>query len=237
MRKLNITTLLLICLISLASNAQTDKKNDAFKEDSPLGELFKIQKAKIVDGFFGEIKNGVLVPETLLIKKDSTSIGRVEVTNAQFKAFKQSFTYEAGIDNYPAEVNMQDAKAYVKWLSNKTGETYRLPNAKEAESLHKQAHKIGAKELTLNYWAGYDITKEQVPILNEKLKELHTILYKKVGKKKPTKVGDAEIYDLGGNVAEYYDGGVYGYSSYDFYDANDDSMINSKHVGIRVIKQ
>ena len=75
-------------------------------------------------------------------------------------------------------------------------------------------------------------------MLKEKLeKELNTILYKKVGKKKPTKVGDAEIYDLGGNIAEYYDGGVYGYSAYDFYDANDDSMIDSDHVGIRVIKQ
>ena len=211
-------------------------KNEAFKEDSPLGELLKIQEAKIVDGFFGEMKNGVLVPETLLIKKDSTSIGRFEVTNAQFKAFKPSFTFEAGIDNYPAEVSMQEAKDYVKWLTEKTGETYRLPNDKEAKSLHKQAHKIGAKELTLNYWAGYDITKAEVPLLEEKLKELHTILYKKVGKKKPTKVGDAEVYDLGGNIAEYYENGIYGYSAYDFYDVNDDSMINSKHVGIRVIK-
>ncbi len=212
-------------------------KNEAFKEDSPLAELLKIQKAKSVDGLFGEMKNGVLIPETLLIKKDSTSIGRFEVTNAQFKAFKPSFTYEAGIDNYPAEVSMQDAKDYVKWLSDKTGETYRLPNAVEAKKLHKQAHKVGAKELTLNYWAGYAITKSEVPMLREKLKELKTILYKKVGKKKSTKVGEAVVYDLGGNIAEYYDGGVYGYSAYDFYDANDDSIINSKHVGIRVIKQ
>ncbi|WP_347924831.1 prolyl oligopeptidase family serine peptidase [Pontimicrobium sp. SW4] len=211
-------------------------ENEAFKASSPLAELLKIQKAKSVDGLFGEIKNGILIPETLLIKKDSTSIGRFEVTNAQFKAFKPSFSYEAGIDNYPAEVSMQDAKDYVKWLSSKTGETYRLPNANEAKNLHKQAHKIGAKELTLNYWAGYSITKAEVPMLNEKLKELNTILYKKVGKKKSTKIGEAEVYDLGGNIAEYYDGGVYGYSAYDFYDANDDSMINSKHVGIRVIK-
>jgi len=212
-------------------------KNEAFKEDSPLGELLKIQKAKSVDGLFGEMKNGVLIPETLLIKKDSTSIGRFEVTNAQFKAFKPSFNYEAGIDNYPAEVSMQDSKDYVKWLSEKTGDSYRLPNVEEAKKLHKQAHKIGAKELTLNYWAGYAITKDEVPMLREKLKELNTILYKKVGKKKPTKVGDAEVYDLGGNIAEYYDSGVYGYSAYDFYDANDDSMKKSKHVGIRVIKE
>jgi hypothetical protein len=74
-------------------------------------------------------------------------------------------------------------------------------------------------------------------LLEEKLKELHTILYKKVGKKKPTEVGEAVVYDLGGNIAEYYEDGIYGYSAYDFYDANDDRMINSKHVGIRVIKE
>lgn len=235
MRKQFASSILFICLLCFTACKQTDKR-EAIPDDSPLAELLKIQEAKSVDGYFGELKNGILIPETLSIKKDSTSIARFEVTNAQFKAFQPSFTYEAGIDNYPAEVSMQDAKGYVNWLSEKTGENYRLPNASEAKSLHKQAHIIGAKELTLNYWAGYDITKEDLPMLNETLKEVHTILYKKVGKKKPTKVGDAIVYDLGGNIAEYYDGGVYGYSAYDFYDANDDSMIDSKHVGIRVIK-
>ena len=237
MKKQFLTCILFIYLIGFSISAQTKNANDIIKANSPLSALIKLEEAKIIDGFFGEIKNGVLIPETLLIKKDSTSIGRFEVTNAQFKAYKSSFHYEAGIDNYPAEVSMQDAKAYVKWLSLKTGETYRLPNAKEAKSLHKQAHKIGAKELTLNYWAGYDITKNEAALLKEKLKNLKTILYKKVGKKKPIKVGEAVVYDLGGNIAEYYDNGVFGYSSYDFYDANDDSMIKSKNVGIRVIKQ
>lgn len=214
-----------------------DENNEAFKKDSPLAELLKIQKAKSVEGLFGEIKNDVLVPETLSIKKDSTSIGRFEVTNAQFKAFKSDFHYETGIDNYPAEVSRTDAEAYVKWLSEKTGDTYRLPNKKEGEALHKKAHKIGAEELTLNYWAGYTITKDEVSLLRKKLKELKTILFKKVGKKKSTKIGDAEVYDLGGNIAEYFSEGVYGYSAYDFYDANDDKMIDSKHVGIRVIKE
>ncbi len=237
MLKKYLTSIVLICLLCFGCNTQTDHKNEVFKENSPLAELFKIQKAKSVDGFFGEMTNGVLIPETLSIKKDSTYIGRFEVTNAQFKTYKSSFTYEAGIDNYPVEVTLQEAKAYVKWLSKKTGETYRLPNANEAKSLHKQAHKIGGKELTLNYWAGYNITKAEVPMLNKKIKELNTILYKKVGKKKSTKVGDAVVYDLGGNIAEYYDGGIYGYSAYDFYDANDDSMIKSEHVGIRVIRE
>ncbi len=217
-----------------------DKKptdNDAFKKDSPIAELLKIQKAKQNNGLFGELKNGILIPETVLIKKDSTSISTFEVTNAQFKAFKSSYTFDAGLDNYPVAVSKTDATAYTKWLSTTTKETYRLPNAKEAKALHKKAHKAAAKENTLNYWAGYAITKDEVPQWNKKLNALETTLFKKVGKKKSTKIGDANVYDLGGNVAEYYSDGIYGYSAYDFYDANDDSMVNSTHVGIRLIKE
>ena len=57
------------------------------------------------------------------------------------------------------------------------------------------------------------------------------------GRFKPTKIGDAEIYDLGGNVAEYFEGGIYGYSAYDYFDSGDNSEIKSDHVGIRVIKE
>lgn len=214
------------------------KKNEAFKEASPLAEVFKLQKAKITkNGLYGELKNGKLIPETLLIKKDSTSIARFEVTNAQFKSFKPSHTFDGGLDNYPAIVSKASAEAYVKWLSTQTGEKYRLPNEKEAKALHKKAHKVAGKGITLNYWAGYAITKDDVPEFTKKLKEATMPLYKKVGKKKSTKVGNAVVYDLGGNVAEYYSNGIYGYSGYDFYDANDDSMVQSNYVGIRVIKE
>ena len=213
------------------------EKNEAFKESSPLAELLKIQESKSSNGFFGEMINGVLAPETLPIAQDSISIGKFEVTNAQFKAFRDGYEYEAGLDNYPAVVSSDDAKSYVTWLSDKTGATYRLPNAKEAEELHQKAFKAASGELTLNYWAGYSITLDEVPLLREKLKELKTPLFKKVGKKKPTKVGEAEVYDLGGNVAEYFTEGVYGYSAYDFYDSHNSGMIDSQHVGIRVIKE
>ncbi|NER15488.1 prolyl oligopeptidase family serine peptidase [Leptobacterium flavescens] len=217
--------------------SKSPEKNEAFKKDSPLASLLKVQQAGEVDGLFGEMKNGILIPETVSVKKDSISLGRFEVTNAQFKAFKPAFNFKAGQDNYPAVVSHNDAKAYVNWLSQQTGDTYRLPTAKEAENLHKKAHKAASGANTLNYWAGYAITKDEVPMLKEKLKELKSTLLKKAGKNKSTKVGEAEIYDLGGNVAEYYDNGSYGYSAYDFHDKHDSSMINSKYVGIRVVKE
>ncbi|WP_298286358.1 prolyl oligopeptidase family serine peptidase [uncultured Lutibacter sp.] len=213
-------------------------KNETFKKDSPFAQLLKIEKVNITkNGNFGKVFNSTLIPETVSVKKDSIEIGRFEVTNAQFKAFNPEFNFEAGMDNYPVVTTKEDALKYVKWLSNLTGKKYRLPTSEEGKNLHKLAHKAAAKENTLNYWAGYPITIDEISEFNKKVQELKSHLFKKVGKNKATKVGDAEIYDLGGNVAEYFDDGIYGYSAYDFYDVNNNDLITSKYVGIRVIKE
>tara|TARA_R110002020_G_scaffold85914_3_gene211715 strand:+ start:21393 stop:24098 length:2706 start_codon:yes stop_codon:yes gene_type:complete len=212
-------------------------KNEAFKEDSPLAEAIKLDEAKKVDGLYGEIVKETLIPETVLLKKDSISLGRFEVTNAQFLAFKPDFSFPAGHDNYPVETDKASAKAYAEWLSTKTGDTYRLPNTKEAKDLQKKARKNAKNENNLNHWAGYDLVKEDVPQLLEKVKEVKGSLLAEVGSFKSTKVEEAAIFDLGGNVAEYADDGIYGYSAYDFYDDNEDSIKSSDHVGFRVIKE
>ena len=213
-------------------------KNEAFKKESPLANLLKIDDAKITEtGNFGELHNDNLIPETVIIKKDSIAIGKFEITNAQYKAYKPAFKFNAGLDNYPVITSKDEALKYVQWLSKITGDNYRLPNSKEAEKLQKAAHKAAAKENTLNYWAGYTITIDEVEALNKKVTALKSTLIKKVGKNKPTKIGEATVYDLGGNVAEYFETGIYGYSAYDFYDVNNSEMITSKHVGIRVIKE
>ncbi|MDP3312608.1 prolyl oligopeptidase family serine peptidase [Lutibacter sp.] len=214
------------------------KENVTFKKDSPLAQLLEIDKVAIDEqGNFGLLFQGKLIPETVLTKKDSISIGRFEITNAQYKSFKPDFQFNAGLDNYPVITSKENAINYVTWLSTLTKKTYRLPTAKEAEKLHKKAHKAAAKENTLNYWSGFDLTMDEVPLFLQKLKETQTLLFKKVGKSAKTTIGDADIYDLGGNVAEYFENGIYGYSAYDFYDPSNDKMIESKHVGIRIIKE
>ena len=213
-------------------------KNKAFKKESPLANLLKVEKVKVTkNGNFGELHTTNLIPETVLVKKDSIEIGRFEVTNAQFKAYKPIFNFDAGLDNYPVVTSKEEALKYVEWLSKLTGNKYRLPNSKEAKNLQKAAHKAAAKENTLNSWAGYAITIDEVEELNKKVSNLKSHLFKKVGKNKLTKVGEAEVYDLGGNVAEHFENGIYGYSAYDFYDANNSNMIVSKYVGFRVIKE
>ena len=211
-------------------------KNEAFKEDSPLAQLLELQNSKMSNGMFGELNNNILIPETVLTKKDSIAIGKFEVTNAQFKIFRPNLKYDLGKDNHPVIVSFDDAKAYTFWLSDKTGISYRLPNLEEGKVLHNLARKIASKENTFNHWAGYDLVKEDVTELLKKLKELKLELIKSVGETQGSKVGEALVYDLGGNVAEYFEGGIYGYSAYDFFDANNSAMIKSKYAGFRVIR-
>ena len=68
------------------------------------------------------------------------SLGRYEVTNAQFRRFRPE--HDSGsitgmnlnADNQPvANVSLRDAQAYVDWLSKKSGKRYRLPTEAEWE--------------------------------------------------------------------------------------------------------
>ena len=96
-----------------------------------------------------------LLPEMLVAHKDSISISRFEITNAQYQQFKTSHTFSPPHANHPVSgISYSDAKAYAKWLSDQTGDTYRLPNASEAKALHKKARKAAPKENTLQHWAG-----------------------------------------------------------------------------------
>ena len=63
-----------------------------------------------------------------------------------------------------------------------------------------------------------------------------------VGSFKASKIGNVKVYDLGGNAAEYYNVNgslkTYGYSAYDFVDANDrESKSEAKNTGFRVVKE
>ncbi|MDX1587189.1 MAG: prolyl oligopeptidase family serine peptidase, partial [Balneolaceae bacterium] len=197
-----------------------EPENEAFKKESPLAEILKKEEVKIQNGLYGTKAGNSLIPETVRIKEDSISIGRFEVTNAQYAAYDESHSFAAVRANYPVTgITVDEAKAYTEWLSSLTGDSYRLPSTREAESLHKQAQKSAAKENTLNYWAGYDITIDEIPELRKKMEELQHSLLKECGAYKGTEIGEALIYDLGGNAAEYHSGGAsYGYSAVSYVD-------------------
>ncbi len=174
--------------------------NEAFKEGSPLAVALEKAKAAKSEDKFGITLKGKLVPET--VKHDSLMVGRFEVTCAQYKAFKKSFKYDKGKENYPVTgISYDDALEYCKWLSKQSGKDFRLPEEKEMNKLAGKANK--SKENNLDYWAGYSPIPEEVKLLKEKIKLLEKSgnLLMEAGSNPPA--GKTGIFDLGGNAAEW----------------------------------
>ncbi|MEM1327725.1 MAG: prolyl oligopeptidase family serine peptidase [Bacteroidota bacterium] len=217
-----------------------EEKDEVLKEGSPLALLMKKSAFKHQNGVYGIQQNKLLLPEMAAIEEDSLAIGIFEVTNAQFKQFDANFSFPAAQMNYPAVVSAAQANSYTKWLSEKTGKTYRLPNEKEAKSWHKKAQGLAKGENSLNAWAGYELSLKDAQVLQDNWLDKAAQLLKPVGTYKATKVGDASIYDLGGNVAEYYgsEGKTYGLSAFNFVDAMDSgAAVETPLVGFRVVRE
>jgi hypothetical protein len=192
-------------------------ENEAFKKDTPLDAAFRRQKIKRAGELYGveafslkiPPEGGKLIPQgkSILpetVKHGDLTIGRFEVTRAQYASFDPAYKYEPGTGNYPANgITFEKAKAYCGWLSKQLGNNiYRLPNEKEAKELYKDH----TGENTLDYWAGYAVNPEDGARLDKKIGDLSgdAPLLKEVGSF-PGKGEEGEelVFDLGGNVAEW----------------------------------
>jgi formylglycine-generating enzyme required for sulfatase activity len=144
-----------------------------------------------------------LIPET--VKLGTIWVGRFEVTRAQYAAFDKEYKVEPGTENFPANgISFELAQSYCKWLSELTGETYKLPTEAEAASLYKKDG--AASENTLDYWAGYAVNPEDAKMLRAKIDELagDAPLVREVGGfAGHGDEGGELVFDLGGNVAEW----------------------------------
>jgi formylglycine-generating enzyme required for sulfatase activity len=186
-------------------------ENEALKKDSPLAARLKLNNVTMAQ-----------IPE--VVKRGDLEVARFEVTYFQFFPFlqaeaegnakpdvhgKKPYTmletgqYFQTHFNYPAHPkSLEEAKSYAKWLSDKTGQEWRIPYEDEVKDLY--ANHDG--ENTLDYWAGYAPNPEDAALLREKAKELKGTapLLKEVGSFRGQGKDDEEpIYDLGGNVAEW----------------------------------
>jgi len=143
-------------------------------------------------------------------------VSRFEVTRAQYAAFDPQHELPAGTGNYPASgVTFEQAKAYAAWLATTTGESWRLPTASEAKKLSRAGDSgpeanegkegdAGSDENTLDHWAGYAPNPEDAARLREKASALggKAPLLKEVGRFRG-RGRSGEVFDLGGNVAEW----------------------------------
>ena len=173
-------------------------------QTSPLALLNRMQNIKSINGLYGEMNHEILVPEIIKIK-ESLYIGRFEVTRAQFKEFSSSYHFSSGTENYPANnISFVDAKAYVDWLSKKTGNTYRLPTEEELIALRKF---VGIAENNLSYWLSYSPNYDEKKWVNKYLKKImpdHVLM--EVGDQPPGNINDPNgslIFDVDGNVSEW----------------------------------
>jgi len=189
-------------------------ENEAFKKDSPLAEALRRESIKKAGDLYGieavspsagsatQPQKRIIVPET--VKRGDLVIGRFEVTRAQYASFDQSYKYDPGTGNYPANgITFEQAKAYCAWLSKQlVDNVFSLPNEKDVADLYKDRQ----GENTLDYWAGYAINPEDARLLEDKIKQLpgNAPLLKEAGSF-PGQGEDGEelIFDLGGNVAEW----------------------------------
>ena len=134
-------------------------------------------------------------------------IGKSEVTFDEYDRFCNDTGREKpkdggwGRGQRPViNVNWEDANAYCKWLSQKTGKSYRLPTEEEWE----YAAKGGNKSKSYKYAGGRTI--EQVAWYNKNSKN-------RTSPVKSKKANELGIHDMSGNVLEWCKGWYKGYSN------------------------
>lgn len=197
--------------------------SSALREGSPLWSALQAEEFARVGDAFGEPlaaarmnwptkERALPLPE--VVDVDGLLLGRFEVTRAQWRAFRPDTEVAAGDENLPiAAISLDDAQAYVAWLSETTGARWRLPFRDELEPLTQAAAALPG-ENTFERWLGYAPRPEEEAALQERARrELGerakgcSALLWPVGSAPPLVRGApghrVALYDLGGNVAEW----------------------------------
>lgn len=154
-------------------------------------------------------------PQSYITIRQSFAIGRYPITANEFEHFRQDTEWALRPDllwskgNYPViNIRAKDAKLYAKWLSDQTGETYRLPNEAEWEYAARAGtstpfyfgETVSCKEINFDSSFPYNEAKEKRKWYLPRC--LPSIASSEVGTKPPNTWG---LHDIHGNVWEFTD--------------------------------
>lgn len=165
---------------------------------SPFIEMVDIPAGSFYMGSNGDGENWDEKPIHLVDITHSFKMGKTEVTNAQYEAFRPEHRTLRGKDGVSFEddeavvyVSYQDAIDFCKWLSNREGKTYRLPTEAEWE----YACRAGT------YYAFYtgDGLPESFKKHQQNTRDIQPVSIK-VGQNLPNSFG---LFDMHGNVEEW----------------------------------
>lgn len=135
-------------------------------DDSPLAYLARRSAIARQGDRYGVMADGTLVPEMVEFG-DSLMVSRFEVTRAQYQAFREDYMIAPVTANHPANgITVDEAQAYVEWLSEQMGRDVRLPTAQEMERLRETA---GSSENNLTHWVGHTPTPDEMPRIQARL--------------------------------------------------------------------
>jgi len=229
-------------------------RSDAVKKGSPLDDTLRRNDARRSGASYGiktRSKDGpdILVPE--VTRRGDLEVGRFEVTLGQFYAFTRppgaakrrglpETAAATELDRPAGGVALSEAQGYAAWLSEKTGQVWRIPYEDEVKSLYESRE----GENTLDYWAGYAPNPEDAAKLREAAKKLggNAPLLKDVGSFHGQGQDEqGPIYDLGGNVAEWVltrdgHGKVIGGSADCPADPRSNCTPQPEYIGFRVVR-
>lgn len=163
-----------------------------------LIETVEIPAGSFYMGSNGEGEDADEAPVHRVTISQSFRMGKTEVTNAQFEAFRPSHKSLRGKDGVSKEddeavvnVSYQDAVDFCKWLSEKEGKNYRLPTEAEWE----YACRAGTYT---KYYTG-DYLPESM-CRNQTIARNYQPVSLKAGSGVPNAFG---LYNMHGNVEEW----------------------------------
>ena len=174
------------------------------KAGSPLAALLARAQRAQVEGRWGVLVRGKLVPETVEVPALGVKVAPFEVTQAQWASFMPAFRPRPGAENLPmVGVSPAQAEAYCQFLEKLVGRRFRLPTPEEWRKL--QAATQG-EPVSLGRWLGETPAWDELARLEQLLAPLGgpTALLAPVGSGDVTSWPEGpQLFDLAGNAAEW----------------------------------